>query len=263
MASTASALSLNNFQVVTSSAIPISCILAYNSQIQGCRHTDFKRGSQCSAACVNGLVKVQSTLQDVCGDIRVDIASVLAQALQGNLVQLLCPASATSPGIITTTTTSRASSRAPATTTLSTVSRSTATRVPSLTFTTVRPPTSSASTSTEEAGETETESVASSTTATVDRGFSSTPLPTFEQSAPASTTEQAAPTTSTDTNVPAPTQGTDDDGDRTAVGLPGSGGGSPFDAFAQSIPSSQPRQFVSRGLAAVIAALGISLLLLR
>ncbi|KAK4115266.1 hypothetical protein N656DRAFT_490669 [Canariomyces notabilis] len=91
MASTASALSLSNFQVIGSSAVPISCILAYNNEIPGCTVNDFVRGRTCSAECVRGLEEVQETIESVCSNVNAPATSVLGQVLAGNLVNLLCP----------------------------------------------------------------------------------------------------------------------------------------------------------------------------
>ncbi|KAK3333308.1 hypothetical protein B0T19DRAFT_399003 [Cercophora scortea] len=66
LASTASALSLKNFQLITSPDVSIGCILAYNAQIPICSPTDFTRGNSCSTGCVNSLTALQTTLQSVC-----------------------------------------------------------------------------------------------------------------------------------------------------------------------------------------------------
>ncbi|KAG7290722.1 hypothetical protein NEMBOFW57_000725 [Staphylotrichum longicolle] len=91
LASTASAFSLSNFQVISSTSVPLGCILAYNSPIPGCSMNDFVKGRVCSAACVRGLTRVQLTLQSACYDVNADAATVLGQVLLGNLVALVCP----------------------------------------------------------------------------------------------------------------------------------------------------------------------------
>ncbi|KAK8100572.1 hypothetical protein PG999_010946 [Apiospora kogelbergensis] len=48
------ALSLADFQLIASNAIPSNCIAAYNSPIVGCSKRDFRSGRQCSADCRGG-----------------------------------------------------------------------------------------------------------------------------------------------------------------------------------------------------------------
>ncbi|KAK0722531.1 hypothetical protein B0T26DRAFT_739744 [Lasiosphaeria miniovina] len=191
MASATSAMSLSNFQLITSSTVPISCILAYNTPIRGCSESDFDTERTCSVACVNGLIKVQQTLQAVCDDTSIPDASVLGQVLQGNLVQLLCP------GKLSTT-------AAALTTTLRSV----------LTSSTVRPTTSSTQSSssmTQTEQETSTSSLNSSPTAL---------SPTFVQSgqpAPTSFVQQPGTTANSASAASDPTPPSN------------LGGGSPFD----------------------------------
>lgn len=104
MASTASAMSLSNFQIITSSQVPLACILAYNAPILGCSNADFTSGNTCSAGCVRALQRIEDALASVCGDANVPSTSLLGQALSGGLVEKLCPS-----GQTTTTTTSRPS----------------------------------------------------------------------------------------------------------------------------------------------------------
>lgn len=100
MASTASAMSLSNFQVITSSSVPFACILAYNQPISGCTSGDFIQGRSCSALCVRDIQRAQSTLASACAGVNAP-DTVLGQAILGNLVNLLCPsvnqAAATEP----------------------------------------------------------------------------------------------------------------------------------------------------------------------
>lgn len=194
-----SALSLSDFQLITSSAVPISCILAYNSQISGCVTSDFIRGKTCSSECVRGLQKIQSTLQAACGDASVPGTSVLGQVLLGNLVDLLCPRGG---GGTRTTTTSTSSSR---------VLTSTSTGL-QLTFTTVRP------TASPTTGTTARAVTTSSSSSSNQEAPESTDIPTFIQSE-AST---ASTTTRRTTAAPA------------ATTVPALGGGSPFDVTIQS-----------------------------
>ncbi|KAK5664335.1 hypothetical protein OQA88_556 [Cercophora sp. LCS_1] len=139
MASTASALTLSNFQLITSSGTPIACILAYNSVIPGCSLSDFQRDSTCSAACAAGLASTQETVRAVCDGVNAPGTTVLAQALAGNLVGLLCPSVGTTTSSKQTSTATQTqtqpttSSTASRTTTATTLSRSTLTSVTSST----------------------------------------------------------------------------------------------------------------------------------
>ncbi|KAI1862692.1 uncharacterized protein JN550_010029 [Neoarthrinium moseri] len=93
VASTASALSLANFQLITSNAIPSPCIVAYNSQISGCTNTDFTNGNRCSNSCINGLASVSSIVNAICGGLNVNPQSLLGLTLDGLLLETLCPGS--------------------------------------------------------------------------------------------------------------------------------------------------------------------------
>ncbi|KAL1844525.1 hypothetical protein VTK73DRAFT_2355 [Phialemonium thermophilum] len=101
---TASAMSLANFQIIGSSAVPLSCILAYNSPIAACSTADFTSSRTCSAACARDLQRVESRLLAVCDGVAAPSASVLGQALLGRLVDLLCPAAAAAAPSSTTKT---------------------------------------------------------------------------------------------------------------------------------------------------------------
>ncbi|KAI1412862.1 hypothetical protein F5Y13DRAFT_38503 [Hypoxylon sp. FL1857] len=91
MASTASALNLSQFQVITSNQIPKLCILAYQNEIKGCTKSDFTGGRQCSASCVKGLQQEQDLIEAACGDLNVSPRSLLGIVLSGGLVNTLCP----------------------------------------------------------------------------------------------------------------------------------------------------------------------------
>ncbi|SPQ22605.1 32186d07-b847-4645-a01a-09db6c925614 [Thermothielavioides terrestris] len=230
MASTASALTLYNFQPITSAAVPLSCILAYNSRIPGCKMDDFVKGNTCSAACVGGLTRVQSTLQAVCSDADVPPTSVLGQALLGNLVQLLCPGTGTSPDDST-------SSSASVTVTITRTSSRSALILTTVSSTAT---TTAAATQTEEP-DTSTTSP-STTTATPD-----TLSQTFIQS-PAPTSVLA--TTSTTTSAP----------EQTSESPRRGGGGSPFDPVVLHNDSAA---LTARWVTAALVSLGLCLLLLH
>ncbi|KAK1826608.1 hypothetical protein QBC39DRAFT_376401 [Podospora conica] len=91
LATTASALTLSSFQLITSSGTPIACLIVYSSTLAGCSTRDFTSGNACSPACVAGIADVQARVVDVCDGVDASAASVLGQALRGNLVPLLCP----------------------------------------------------------------------------------------------------------------------------------------------------------------------------
>ncbi|KAK3322222.1 hypothetical protein B0H66DRAFT_601689 [Apodospora peruviana] len=82
MVPTASAFRLSDFMLITSTQVPLGCILAYNNQISGCTARDFTKGSAgCSTACVDGINRIQYTLQAVCGDVSEPATTILGQAL--------------------------------------------------------------------------------------------------------------------------------------------------------------------------------------
>ncbi|KAK3368173.1 hypothetical protein B0H63DRAFT_71688 [Podospora didyma] len=241
VASTASAtsqgLSLSDFEVITSSLVPISCILAYNRPVTGCSTGDFGFGRKCSAECVRGLNRAQSNLESACDGTSVPAASILGQVLQGNLVDLLCPGS--SP--VTTT------SSAP------TTAAKTSTRSVLTSQTTVRPTTST------------TQSSTSATTTAIESDIptfipSSSPTPdtltptTFVPSSqPSPTSIMQVPSTSANSNSsPGPAEAPIGNG----------GGGSPFDVLASNDGS---RRAASKGkwfqASSVAAILGLWLLL--
>ncbi|KAK1768564.1 hypothetical protein QBC33DRAFT_383042 [Phialemonium atrogriseum] len=103
MASTATAMSLSTFQIITSSSVPIGCILAYNSPISGCSTSDFTQGRTCSDTCVRNIQRVEENIAAACDGVSSTPDTVLGQALTGNLVGLLCPSAiASTPAVVTT-----------------------------------------------------------------------------------------------------------------------------------------------------------------
>lgn len=89
----AAGMSLSNFQLITSTSVPLSCILAYNQPLVGCTMGDFTQGgpgATCSQECQRGILSTQSTLQLVCQQSGAPANSVLGQALLGNLISFLC-----------------------------------------------------------------------------------------------------------------------------------------------------------------------------
>ncbi|KAK0736881.1 hypothetical protein B0T21DRAFT_347311 [Apiosordaria backusii] len=204
-------LSLSDLQLITSSAIPISCILAYNSPMIGCQISDFQRGAPCTSQCRQGIRRKEATLGEICSDVNVPVRTLLGLALQGVLEKVLCPQPGqgtvvTSSVRVTSTSTTATATRGATTTT----GRSGDDGEEILTFTTVRPPTSLV-TSSSAAAETTTDRGVETTTSAVEI------VPTFVQSAPPSSTASE--------EAPAETGS----GEETVVPVAGGGGGSPFD----------------------------------
>ncbi|KAN0110417.1 hypothetical protein V8E51_006804 [Hyaloscypha variabilis] len=85
----ANALSLANFQTITSDLIPLSCQLTYDSQIPSCTVSDFNNG--CSEICVAGLDAVAKAVSDSCDDVRVSSSTLLGIVKNGGIVAALCP----------------------------------------------------------------------------------------------------------------------------------------------------------------------------
>lgn len=226
MASMASAtVSLGSMESLGPGA-GIGCQLVYSRPIPGCSLNDFANGNTCSTECVRGLIKIETALQIACGSLDADSRSVLGQALAGNLVGVLCnrvsptpdkPISSSSTSSVAIPATTRTSSR------------------PALTFTTVRPPSSTSSPVTRTDDESSTSEAQAPT-----RAESSAPTPESSTSSPA----------------PEPTADDSDEGGRTGGGR--TGGGSPFDP----VRSSDSVQFTAVWTRAASVAMGLGLVLL-
>jgi hypothetical protein len=85
----ANALSLANFQGITSILIPISCQLTYDNQIPSCTVSDFNNG--CSAVCVEGLKAIARSVSKSCEDVEVSSSTLLGIVMNGGIVAALCP----------------------------------------------------------------------------------------------------------------------------------------------------------------------------
>jgi hypothetical protein len=247
LASTTSALSLANFQVITSSAIPTSCIVAYNSPIEGCATRDFTNGNQCSATCVNGLAETQSNVLSICDGLNVNPQSLLGLTLLGQLLDTLCPGS-------TTTTTVRVTVR-PSTTIPSFTTTSRLITTTPVIFTSAR---------------TTTASTAIASTATVSAPPISTTIvntvpTTTTEPLPASTQQQTSQTTTAQTTATAfqTTQATNGQQNTSPtsqdISRPTTGGGSPFDTVIQN---GAPGLTTIRSTGATLVAVGVVLVLL-
>ncbi|KAI0540879.1 hypothetical protein GGR58DRAFT_91557 [Xylaria digitata] len=246
IASITSAVSLQDFQTITIIQVPsLSCLSAYGSRIQGCSRSDFEDGVQCSASCAEGIQQDQADIIAACKRIEVNARSLLGLALQGGLLDALCPdfqvTSVTSTVKPTTTRTFLTPSQtletstpiATTTESSSTITTSTSSSIESLTTTT-------ASVSS---------SVGSSTT------IIDPPSDTDTTAVSATPTEAGGPTTITSTSSPSPTQTSNDGGDQSNRG----GGGSPFDTVFLSgavriLPSAS-------GLVALTGALATAFLM--
>lgn len=85
----ANALSLANFQSITSAFIPINCQLAYDNQIPSCTVSDFNNG--CSEVCVQGLNAMARSVSKSCDDVEVSSKTLLGIVMNGGIVEALCP----------------------------------------------------------------------------------------------------------------------------------------------------------------------------
>jgi hypothetical protein len=83
------ALSLANFQSITSVLIPLDCQLTYDSQIPTCTVSDFNDG--CSTACVAGLNTIASSVSSSCSHVKVKSNTLLGIVKNGGIVAALCP----------------------------------------------------------------------------------------------------------------------------------------------------------------------------
>ncbi|KAB5570627.1 hypothetical protein GE09DRAFT_714462 [Coniochaeta sp. 2T2.1] len=253
MASTASAFSLSNFQIVTNSQVPLSCLVAYNTPILGCSDADFTKGNACSAVCARGLQSVEDTVASICRGVTVSSTTILGQVLSGNLVEKLCPS-----GTAAATTVSPPKS--PQST------RSIGTFQPIPTQTTLRTSTTTRSSS------------SSSSTSSTSTAEDDADTETSTSSEPAAEpTEDAQPTTQVVAPAPAPavvtntpSMGQTTGAQQTKAAPPqtaddGSpGGGSPFDTIATvSSGASRQQLVVVRWLEACVLANLFVFLLLR
>ncbi|KAL2188514.1 hypothetical protein L209DRAFT_680466 [Thermothelomyces heterothallicus CBS 203.75] len=256
MASTASALSLSQFQPITSATIPLSCILAYDTEIPGCAISDFVEGATCSSSCLRGLRRLEYALQIVCDDADAPKISLLGQALEGNLAAVLCPGR--SPDATMSSSSESPTLVPPNTTTLTTTLA--ATQRTQLTFTTVQPPSTTLTRSTartetdtetgtgtgtraESKTEEPTTSISLTSTSPTSTVTSDTPRPTFVQFTSSTT---ASPSSTSTAEAPEETDGVR------------SGGFTPFELFPNS-----STQLITCWMTAVAISLAVSFLLLQ
>ncbi|KAJ9136730.1 hypothetical protein NKR23_g9597 [Pleurostoma richardsiae] len=238
MASTASAISLADFQLISSSSVPLGCILAYNTPIVGCSSSDFTQGNTCSSSCERGLQLIEATISSVCDNVDVSSNSVLGQALSGDLVDLLCPTGKTT----TAATTSLSSKSTTAAVVLTSKSETTTVTLGS--FTVI--PTPSTTSAVTETTKTETSTVtteASTSSSTTSVDASPAAQTTSAAQTPAAETTSSSTKTTSSTHKAEATRG----------------GGSPFDA---TVANSSPALSVRWTKQLLLAAL-CGLLLLR
>lgn len=234
MASGASAVSLSDFQLITSNSVNFGCILAYNAPIIGCSSKDFTQGHTCSNGCIGGLQVLEMTLETVCDGVDAPDNSILGQALQGNLVDTVCPS-----GDDSTTSTTLTSK----TSTVAIILTSTEKSIPSLTR--IPPTTTSSQDETTSTTETPTEL----STIVVETSSAATSA----DASPAQTTNTAQQTTdTTGAQQTAPSSSKQPEATR--------GGGSPFDA---TVDNSSALQLVPALAQQCVLALALGLLLLR
>ncbi|KAH7419137.1 hypothetical protein BKA64DRAFT_7129 [Cadophora sp. MPI-SDFR-AT-0126] len=219
------AFSLSNFQEITSTVIPLSCLLTYDTQIGDCKKKDFSDG--CSNDCVENLLVVQADVQEACSTILVNPSTLLGIVKSGGIVAALCPIlsstttkiSSTSaiPQVVVTIPTSNPGVEVPKTTSTVTVQPTAGTTArPSQTIISLSIVSSVASSTSSDASTTSTTSTteAPQTTATA---VSST------------TTPEAVPVSTTTSNRAAAAASSSSGSKATPKADPGSGGGSPFD----------------------------------
>ncbi|CAG8956411.1 hypothetical protein HYFRA_00003794 [Hymenoscyphus fraxineus] len=85
----ANALSLANFQQITSSVIPVTCMVAYNAQIPVCTTNDFNVA--CTAACQTALLLTGTTVRAGCLQVSAGSTTLLGIVMNGGIIQALCP----------------------------------------------------------------------------------------------------------------------------------------------------------------------------
>ncbi|PVH89826.1 hypothetical protein DL98DRAFT_5948 [Cadophora sp. DSE1049] len=219
------AFSLSNFQEITSTVIPLSCLLTYDTQIGDCKKKDFSKG--CSNDCVQNLLVVQADVQEACSTILVNPSTLLGIVKSGGIVAALCPilsettttATSTSatPQVVVTIPTSSPGVEVPKTTSTVTVQPTAGT--------TARPSQTIISLSIVSSVVSSTSPDTSTTSAT-----STTEVPqTTATTASSTTTPEAVPVSTTTSNKAAAAASSSSGSKASPKADPGSGGGSPFD----------------------------------
>ncbi|KAI0816681.1 hypothetical protein GGR55DRAFT_248676 [Xylaria sp. FL0064] len=218
---TTSAVSLQDFQLITIIQVPsLSCLAAYGSSIHGCSRSDFQDGVQCSKSCAEGVQQDQDNIIDACKHIEVNDKSLLGLALQGGLLDALCPGFQATSVTSTVQPTTTHTFLTPSQTQETPTSIISATESPSTT--TASTPNSSIESSTEITTPA-TSSVESSTT------LSSTTSEVDTTTVSVTPTDTGSITTTSSTSTASATQTGSKNDDQSDRGS--SGGGSPFDTI--------------------------------
>ncbi|KAL2682715.1 hypothetical protein Neosp_007168 [[Neocosmospora] mangrovei] len=124
----AKALSLSDFESISSPNAPVNCVQAYDTPLTQCAPGDFTGGKACSAACKDSVKQTEVVIQQACSSATSDEESLLYRGQRGELVAVLCrdmdepqaenpepvstPAPAPAPPTTTSTSTSVASTLA-------------------------------------------------------------------------------------------------------------------------------------------------------
>ena len=90
LTSAVSAISLSSFQLVPSDSISPSCLVAYNTPLQGCTGEDFTDGT-CSASCMRTIERITRNIQSACESVEPATNSLLDLAMSGLLLEVICP----------------------------------------------------------------------------------------------------------------------------------------------------------------------------
>ncbi|RKF57066.1 hypothetical protein OnM2_077004 [Erysiphe neolycopersici] len=83
------AVSLSNFQRLSSQDMTKNCEDVYNSDIPFCSQSDFTES--CSGRCITGLYAIAEEVSSSCADIPVTANTLLGMVLSGEMVNVLCP----------------------------------------------------------------------------------------------------------------------------------------------------------------------------
>ncbi|RFU28843.1 hypothetical protein B7463_g7483, partial [Scytalidium lignicola] len=197
----ADALSLANFQEITSNKIPLACQLAYDAQIPTCQVSDFKEG--CSRGCEEALASIANFVSIACAGTSVKSKTLLGIVQDGGIIEALCGTSsqATTAAMTTTTTSSRQVTSAASTSKSTSSSIVVVTTTTQTTTTTSAVPVSStilSQTSTTSTSSTISTVIASTTTSAPDSVNAGGAV--VDTTSSTSTTSKAASSTHTQTN---------------------------------------------------------------
>ncbi|ORY69658.1 uncharacterized protein BCR38DRAFT_89718 [Pseudomassariella vexata] len=269
LAPTASALSLANFQLITSNDVPSTCILVYDSQIPDCKASDFTNGNLCSADCVNGLAKTSSFINLFCSGVNVNSKSLLGLTLRGKLIDTLCPSAQST----TLTVTVQPSTTQGFTTPIQTPPVTSTTLISSTTTAVIQPTTSIPSPPATTVASVPATTQTSAPEQTTDRTTESTTQKTTEQTTAQTTVQTTAQTTKVTSAVTSAVTSTvasshssaqspttqSEASSTTTLATEVTGGGSPFDA----VPAMGIRAVSIGATKAILAAMGLGIILLR